>query len=569
MRKTQKKFKKWSLFFALLLLSTVVLTPLTLSQTINDSNTIKPLSTAEDFCITIHRIQQNDEIDPWPHGEADWQLRMYVNDVKITFEVDGDDVIVDEVFTWEDAIPEGMKFVDIKMELLDLDPWPDISDIADISACIDSDYQEGDYDNTVDFGSHRPAVFMRTYNLFTESWEPEDEDNDYLDVDNSQPPLIWFITGGNYDGSTTVDENDATVWFSISVGNTPPYPPEKPTGATIGWIGEVLLFSTKSYDDDGDLIQFGWDWDGDSVVDELTGFYQSWEEATILHSWNSARIYYIKVIAIEENGLTSGWSDPLKVSINGPEGKSGFEEEPWTLGTVYSTYMDHWETQELISILRSGGNIVTAAATLIVAVAAACGVPLDINIAIAIVTAILRIGVEILNLMDRGMGIYFRAYIIEVAGWPIGGFAYVWSQTLGTNAWDPPEGNVVPNVPPKPVGKKTGVTGMEYTYSVSNIDPDGDDMTYIFEWGDGTYNCTDLVASGDTASYSHIWETGGSYNIRVKCLDIYGQESDWSDPLSITMPRTRSMMRFSLFFDILEKFKEQFPILGRLQLLLS
>lgn len=568
MQKKQKNFKKWSLFFTSLIVSMVVLTPLSQSQTLYDSNPIVPLSTDEDFCITIHRIQQNDEIDPWPHGEADWQLRMYVNGVKITYEVEGDDVIVDEIFTWEEIIPEGMKFADIKMELLDLDPWPDTSDIADISACIDPDYQDGDYDDTTDFGSHRPAVFMRTYNLFTESWEPEDEDNDYLDIEN-QPPLMWYITGGNYDGSTTVDENDATIWFSISVGNTPPYPPEKPTGATVGWIGEVLLFSTKSYDDDGDLIQFGWDWTGDYVVDELTGFYQSWEEATILHSWNYARIYYVKVIAIDERGLTSGWSEPLKVSINGPEGKTGMEVEEWSLGHVYSIYYDHWQTQELISILRSGGNIVAAVAILISAIAAACGIPLDISIAIAIVTAILRIGVEVLNLMDQGMGIYTRMYIIELAGVPLGGFGYVWSQSMGANAWDPPEENVAPNIPPKPVGKKRGVTGREYTYYVSTIDPDGDDITYIFDWGDGTYNCTDLVASGDTASYSHVWEKGGSYNIRVKCLDIYGQESDWSDPLSITMPRARSMMRFSLFFDLLEKFKEQFPILGRLQVILS
>ena len=567
--KKQKNLKKWSFFFALLLLSMALFTPLTMSQTINDSNTTKPLSTAQDFCITIHRIKENDEIDPWPHGDPDWQLRIYVNGVKKTFEVEGEDIIVDEVFTWEEAIPEGMKFVDIKMELLDLDPWPDTSDIADISAYIDEDYQEGDYDNTVDFDSHRPAVFKRTYNLINGEWEPVDDDNDFLDIDNTQPPLIWYVTSGNYDGSTNTDENDATIWFTVSAGNTPPYVPEKPTGATVGWLGEVLLFSTQSYDDDGDLIQFGWDWTGDYIVDEITGFYQSWEEASILHSWNEARIYYVKVIAIDEHGLTSGWSEPLKVEINGPEGKTGVEVEEWTLGHVYSYYMDHWDTQELISILRSGGNIVTAVATLITAIAAACGVPLDISISIAIVTAILRLGVEVLNIMDRGMGIYLRAYIIEVAGSPYPCFGYIWSQSLGGNAWDPPEGNKAPDKPPIPTGKKIGATGREYTYSVTNIDPDNDDMTYIFDWGDGTYNFTGIHESGKKASYSHTWEEGGSYNIRVKCVDIYGQESSWSDPLSITMPRPRSKMRFSLFYTLLERLKEQFLLLGRIQILPS
>ena len=53
-------------------------------------------------------------------------------------------MILDKIFTWEGKIPEGLKLVKIKMELLDRDSgfWPDEHDIADISAYNDEDYYQ-------------------------------------------------------------------------------------------------------------------------------------------------------------------------------------------------------------------------------------------------------------------------------------------------------------------------------------------------------------------------------------------------------------------------------------------
>ncbi|RLF30949.1 MAG: hypothetical protein DRM98_06180, partial [Thermoplasmata archaeon] len=344
MEKFRYRFsKKWVVFVVGLLVSLSVVAPLsqshlvdTISSDDHGTGLLKSFSSDKDFSITIHRIKQEDEIDPWPHSDSpEWHLNMYVNGVKKTFECVGGDVIVDKIFTWDDAVTEDMKFVEVKMELLDKDSggWPDEDDIADISAYVDDNYHDGDYDNTADFDGHRPVVFKRFYNLFKMDWEDVDENNDYLEEDD-QSVLCWYITSGNFDGSTTVDENDASIWFNISIGDTPPYPPEKPVGVTKGWIGEIYTFSTKSYDGDGDRIQYGWDWDDDGVIDELTGYYNPWETATVSHSWDVARIYYVKAVAIDEKGMISGWSDTLKVEINGPYGKSGFEVGEWSLGHV-------------------------------------------------------------------------------------------------------------------------------------------------------------------------------------------------------------------------------------------
>ncbi|MCD6108537.1 MAG: hypothetical protein J7J89_03585, partial [Thermoplasmata archaeon] len=57
------------------------------------------------------------------------------------------------------------------------------------------------------------------------------------------------------------------------------------------------------------------------------------------------------------------------------------------------------------------------------------------------------------------------------------------------------------------------------------------------DWGDGTnsgwlgpYN------SGETVEASHSWSEKGEYSIKVKAKDINGLESEWSDPLVISMP---------------------------------
>jgi hypothetical protein len=55
----------------------------------------------------------------------------------------------------------------------------------------------------------------------------------------------------------------------------------------------------------------------------------------------------------------------------------------------------------------------------------------------------------------------------------------------------------------------------------------------------------------------HSWSEG-SYSIRVKAKDIYEEESDWSEPLTVTMPRNRAINGFFL------RFLEQFPILQKI-----
>jgi len=117
------------------------------------------------------------------------------------------------------------------------------------------------------------------------------------------------------------------------------------------------------------------------------------------------------------------------------------------------------------------------------------------------------------------------------------------------------------NDPPnKPVisGETNGNAGNVYEYTFITIDPDGDDIWYFTDWGDGTNTgWMGSFTSGTPHYQSNIW-VKGNYTIKCKAKDLYNAESEWGI-LEINMPRTK-VIASSLF----QRFFEQFPMLQKL-----
>jgi len=109
-----------------------------------------------------------------------------------------------------------------------------------------------------------------------------------------------------------------------------------------------------------------------------------------------------------------------------------------------------------------------------------------------------------------------------------------------------------PNKPDRPSGKTSGKINTEYTYTTSSTDPDGDDIYYMFDWdADGKHYITPWqgpFSSGKSADITHKWKEEGTYNIRVKAKDKYGFQSDWSDPLPVSMPKSKSLTKLDIFY---------------------
>jgi hypothetical protein len=224
----------------------------------------------------------------------------------------------------------------------------------------------------------------------------------------------------------------------IRGANNPPDKPSTPSGPSTGNPGVSYTYSTSGTDPDGDNIKYGWDWDGDDVVDEWTGFYSSGETVSMSHSWSTAGTYYLKVKTEDVHGAQSVFSDAKEIVINTP-----------------------------------------------------------------------------------------------------------------------------PEKPARPSGPTSGKVGVSYSYSSSTTDADGDQIYYLFDWGDGTTSgWKGPYASGQIVSESHIWTARGNYQVKVKAKDTYGWESIWSDPLSINMPKSKAINSF--FYRFLENHPRLFPIIRHL-----
>jgi len=120
--------------------------------------------------------------------------------------------------------------------------------------------------------------------------------------------------------------------------------------------------------------------------------------------------------------------------------------------------------------------------------------------------------------------------------------------------------------PGKPTisGTSSGKVGTTYPYVVSAVDPDGSDLSYYIDWGDGLFTgWTGTISSGESLNVSHTWNEEGSYIIKAKAKNIQGIESEWSDPLPVTMPYSNNPML--QFFELLfQRFPNAFPILRHL-----
>jgi hypothetical protein len=96
--------------------------------------------------------------------------------------------------------------------------------------------------------------------------------------------------------------------------------------------------------------------------------------------------------------------------------------------------------------------------------------------------------------------------------------------------------NSPPETPAAPSGPSSGFPGGLYSFTAVTTDPDGDDLSYTFDWGDGTTSSwLGPVPSGSPINGSHFWVGTGTVDIRVKAKDTLGAESSWSEPHKFTL----------------------------------
>jgi len=260
-------------------------------------------------------------------------------------------------------------------------------------------------------------------------------------VYNNMPWNSWHDNANMYNFNLYGDP-------SMSM-NLPPNKPFQPSGEVSPIAGVQYWYTTHATDPTGDMLKYGWDWDGDGTIDEWDdnggSYYPSGNVMSTAHTWTIPGTYNVKVKAEDVYGGQSAFSPALTV-------------------------------------------VVTSTA---------------------------------------------------------------------------------PNKPATPSGETQGQTGTSYPYSTSATDPNGDKLEYGWDWdGDNAVDQWDdnggsYYPSGTPISTSHAWSADGTYYVKVKAKDIYGAESVWSDPLTVTMPKNNLFIN-TWFLWFLERFPRAFPILRNL-----
>jgi hypothetical protein len=143
------------------------------------------------------------------------------------------------------------------------------------------------------------------------TWYYNPDSGEWSDTD----PLDWF-----YDFDCCFK-----IYGAGDNTNKEPVKPATPTGPKTGCIDRSYAYSTCTTDPNGDKVKYGYDWDGDGIVDSyymgsvgwMEVWYRSGFDVSFTHyeGWQKAGIYKIRVMAIDENGWESEWSDPLFIII--------------------------------------------------------------------------------------------------------------------------------------------------------------------------------------------------------------------------------------------------------------
>lgn len=128
-----------------------------------------------------------------------------------------------------------------------------------------------------------------------------------------------ILVNNEFNGTIYNMVGGITAWkgagLPTKLGNDQPYQPDEPSGPSAGITEYSYWFSTSTIDPDDDSVKYGWDWNGDDIVDDWTNYYPSATLVNISHSWTAAGTYDVKVIAEDNVGDQSDFSSALTLTV--------------------------------------------------------------------------------------------------------------------------------------------------------------------------------------------------------------------------------------------------------------
>jgi len=147
-------------------------------------------------------------------------------------------------------------------------------------------------------------------------------------------------------GGTSSNENEQP---SIPEQNNPPNAPKQPTGATSIKSGVTYYYVSSASDPDNDKISLRFNW-GDGTYSNWTEYVPINTNVSLSHTWSNISSYNISVIAQDEKGANSNWSDPLTIIISQTD-----SEEQSTVNILVSP--NNISTNETVRFIAPSSSI--------------------------------------------------------------------------------------------------------------------------------------------------------------------------------------------------------------------
>lgn len=93
-----------------------------------------------------------------------------------------------------------------------------------------------------------------------------------------------------------------------------------------------------------------------------------------------------------------------------------------------------------------------------------------------------------------------------------------------------------PPEPPQIQGPTLAKPGAALTYGFTSTDPDGDSVSYMVSWGDGTPTAWSPSRHSDSLyTVTHTYSGSGTYFIKAKAKDSHDAESEWTDSIQVAV----------------------------------
>ena len=354
-----------------------------------------------------------------------------------------------------------------------------------------------------------------------------DECNNTWDNDYPSGGNFW----SDYNG---IDENGDGIGdtpYPIPGGeNEDRYPLMEPWGenlppfADFTWIpklpdpGETIIFNaSESIDYDGFISLFEWDWDNDGFYDENT------TAPEINHIFNE-KGYYPVTLCIHDNNSAKDKITKIVIVGNYPPNEPSNPYPPNNAIGMSNNIILKW----------SGGDLDGDKVKYDIYFGTNPNPPKIVNNQTG-------------TTYNTGVLNTCTTYYWQIVAWDEHG-AYTKGPIWIFRTFCKPN-------KPEITGPLYGKVGIEYEYSFSISDPDGDLLYLRVDWETGPGEWDGPFPSGSVIKYKYTWKNKGTYTIRAQTMDINGSSGEWG-MMTVTISRTKSISSSFLF-----RFLESIPIL--------